>query len=235
MQHSLHLPLQVEMQCGTQLLRVLGCGLKARTAGTAGRLTAAAAPAAALAAWWPALRLAAASSASGSAAAWALSMLLAGAEVGFRAWRGRAGDDGQRARALRGAAHMVRSAHAPPRRAADAAQAEPASARARPAADAQHEPEVRSAPRASARFDLLHRAHTCEPLDLSVGLLGENIRKLQSKRLCRSPHGAQAQVTCAACPPLDAAPAGTAADARAAPGRSPHARQPPAPPARPGG
>jgi len=67
---------------------------------------------------------------------------------------------------------MVRSARAPPRRAADEAQANPASARARPAADAQHEPEVRSAPRASARFGLLRRAYTCKPLNLSVGLLG---------------------------------------------------------------
>jgi len=29
-QHSLHVPLQVKMQCGTQLLRVLSCRLKAR-------------------------------------------------------------------------------------------------------------------------------------------------------------------------------------------------------------
>ncbi len=74
-------------------------------------------------------------------------MLLAGAEVEVRAWRRRAGGNVQHALALRGAAHMARSARAPPRRAAGPAQAKPASARARPAADAQHEPAVRSAPR----------------------------------------------------------------------------------------
>ncbi len=161
-------------------------GLKARTAGTVGRLTAAAARAAAaatldavgaaasvaplaaraaaMAPWWPASRLAAASSAGAGATAWALGMLLAGAEVEVRAWRG----DGQRALALR---------------AADPAQTEPASARARPAADAP-KPAVRSPPGASADFDLPHRVYTCKRRSTHLRVcLAQNTHKLQSKRL----------------------------------------------------
>ncbi len=169
------------------------CGLTARTAGTVGRLTAAAARAAAAATldavgaaasaaplvaraaasapWWPASRLAAASSAGAGATAWALGMLLAGAEVEVRAWRG----DGQRALALRPA---------------DPAQTEPASARARPAADTP-EPAVRSPPGASAGFDLPRRAYTCKrrsSICRSAWLKTLVIYK--ASVLCRKPHRA---------------------------------------------
>jgi len=184
---------------------VFSCGLTARTAGTVGRLTAAAARAAAAAtldavgaaasaaplaaraaasaAWWPASRLAAASSAGAGAAAWALGMLLAGAEVEVRAWRGGASGDGQRALALRAAAHKSRRPSARPRRAADPAQPKPASARARPAADAP-KPAVRSPPGASADFDLPHRVYTCKRRSTHLRVcLAQNTHKLQSKRL----------------------------------------------------
>jgi len=181
------------------------CGLTARTAGTVGRLTAAAARAAAAAtldavgaaasaaplvaraaasaAWWPASRLAAASSAGAGAAAWALGVLLAGAEVEVRAWRGGASGDDQRALTLRAAAHMPRRPSARPRRAADLAQPKPASAHARPAADAP-KPAVRSAPGAFARFHLLHRAYTCKRRSTQLRVcLALYARNMQSKRV----------------------------------------------------
>ena len=166
-------------------LKSFSCGLTARTAGNVGRLTAAAARAAAAATldavgaaasaaplvaraaasapWWPASRLAAVRSAGAGATAWALGMLVAGAEVEVRAWRG----DGQRALALR---------------VADPAQTEPASARARPAADA---------PEPAVRFDLPCRAHTCKrrsPICRSAWL--ETLVKYKASVLCTKPHRA---------------------------------------------
>ena len=215
-QLSLLLPCNWECSVAPSLSKWCRCGLIARTAGTVGRLTAAAARAAAAAtldavgaaasaaplaaraaasaAWWPASRLAAASSAGAGAAAWALGMLLAGAEVEVRAWRGGVIGDGQRALALRAAAHMSRRPSARPCCAADPAQPKPASARARPAADAT-EPAVRSGPGASAGFDLPHHAYNASAAQRCCGSAWlKTLVKCKASVLCRNPHRACMQV-----------------------------------------